>query len=56
MEAGNRCFDHRVPEELNCMVLDHLGDINLVLNDHAHRYLIAEGIRTQIIIKTGSHM
>lgn len=56
MEAGNRCFDHRVPEELNRKVLDHLSDINLVLTEHARRYLIAEGIRPETIIKTGSHM
>ena len=56
MEAGNRCFDQRVPEELNRKVLDHLSDINLVLSEHARRYLIAEGIRSETIIKTGSHM
>ena len=56
MEAGNRCFDQRVPEELNRKVLDHLSDINLVLTEHARRNLIAEGIRPETIIKTGSHM
>lgn len=56
MEAGNRCFDQRVPEELNRKVLDHLSDINLVLTEHARNYLIAEGIRPETIIKTGSHM
>jgi UDP-N-acetylglucosamine 2-epimerase (non-hydrolysing) len=56
MEAGNRCFDQRVPEELNRKVLDHLSDINLVLTEHARRYLIAEGIPAETIIKTGSHM
>jgi UDP-N-acetylglucosamine 2-epimerase (non-hydrolysing) len=56
MEAGNRCFDQRVPEELNRKVLDHLSDMNLVLSEHARRYLIAEGIRPETIIKTGSHM
>jgi len=56
MEAGNRCFDQRVPEELNRKILDHLSDINLVLTEHARRYLIAEGIRQETIIKTGSHM
>ena len=56
MEAGNRCFDQRVPEELNRKVLDHLSDINLVLTEHARRYLIEEGIRPETIIKTGSHM
>jgi UDP-N-acetylglucosamine 2-epimerase (non-hydrolysing) len=56
MEAGNRCFDQRVPEELNRKVLDHLSDINLVLTEHARRYLIAEGRPPETIIKTGSHM
>jgi UDP-N-acetyl-L-fucosamine synthase len=56
MEAGNRCFDQRVPEELNRKVLDHLSDINLVLTEHARRYLIAEGIAPETIIKTGSHL
>jgi UDP-N-acetylglucosamine 2-epimerase len=56
MEAGNRCFDQRVPEELNRKVLDHLSDINLVLTEHARRNLIAEGVRSETIIKTGSHM
>ncbi len=56
MEAGNRCFDQRVPEELNRKVLDHLSDINFVLTEHARRYLIAEGIKPEMIIKTGSHM
>ncbi len=56
MEAGNRCFDQRVPEELNRKVLDHLSDINLVLTEHARRYLIEEGVRPETIIKTGSHM
>lgn len=56
MEAGNRCFDQRVPEELNRKVLDHLSDVNLVLTEHARRYLISEGIRPETIIKTGSHM
>lgn len=56
MEAGNRCFDQRVPEELNRKVLDHLSDINMVLTEHARRYLMAEGIPAETIIKTGSHM
>lgn len=56
MEAGNRCFDQRVPEELNRKVLDHLSDINMVLTEHARNYLITEGIRPETIIKTGSHM
>jgi UDP-N-acetylglucosamine 2-epimerase (non-hydrolysing) len=56
MEAGNRCFDQRVPEELNRKVIDHLSDINLVLTEHARRYLLAEGIPPDRIIKSGSHM
>jgi UDP-N-acetylglucosamine 2-epimerase len=56
MEAGNRCFDQRVPEEINRKVLDHLSDINIVLTEHARRYLIAEGIPPDRIIKSGSHM
>jgi len=56
MEAGNRCFDQRVPEELNRKVVDHLSDINMVLTEHARRYLIAEGIPQETIIKTGSSM
>ena len=56
MEAGNRCFDERVPEELNRKVIDHLSDVNMVLSEHARRYLIAEGIRQETIFKTGSHM
>ena len=56
MEAGNRCFDQRVPEELNRKIVDHLSDINLPLSDHARDYLIAEGIKPETIIKTGSPM
>lgn len=56
MEAGNRCFDQRVPEELNRKVVDHLSDINMVLTEHARRYLMAEGIKPETIIKTGSSM
>ncbi len=56
MEAGNRCFDQRVPEELNRKVIDHLSDINMVLTEHARRYLLDEGINPETIIKTGSHM
>ena len=56
MEAGNRCFDQRVPEELNRKIIDHLSDVNLVLTEHARRYLLAEGIRPQYIFKTGSNM
>ena len=56
MEAGNRCFDQRVPEELNRKIVDHLSDINMVLTEHARRYLMNEGIRPETIFKTGSHM
>lgn len=56
LEAGNRCFDQRVPEELNRKVLDHLSDINLVLSENARHYLIAEGVRPETVIKTGSNM
>ena len=56
MEAGNRCFDQRVPEELNRKVVDHLSDINLVITEHARRYLIREGINPETIIKIGSSM
>ncbi len=56
MEAGNRCFDQRVPEELNRKVIDHLSDVNFVLTEHARRYLIAEGVKPEMVFKTGSHM
>ena len=56
MEAGNRCFDQRVPEELNRKIVDHLSDINMTLTEHARRYLIAEGLRPETVIKTGSPM
>jgi len=56
MEAGNRCFDQRVPEEINRKIVDQLSDINMTLTEHARRYLIAEGIPAETIIKTGSSM
>ena len=56
MEAGNRCFDQRVPEEINRKIVDHLSDINMPLSEHARNYLVAEGIRPETIIKTGSPM
>ena len=56
MEAGNRCFDQRVPEEINRKVVDHLSDINMPLSEHARRYLLAEGLRPETVIKTGSPM
>jgi len=56
MEAGNRCFDQRVPEEINRKIVDHLSDINLPLSDQARDNLIAEGIKPETIFKTGSPM
>jgi UDP-N-acetylglucosamine 2-epimerase len=56
MEAGNRCFDQRVPEEINRKIIDHLSDINMTLTEHARRYLLAEGIRPETVIKVGSSM
>ncbi len=56
MEAGNRCFDQRVPEEINRKIVDHTSDINLPYTEHARRYLIAEGLRPETVIKTGSPM
>lgn len=56
MEAGNRCFDQRVPEEINRKIVDHLSDINMTITEHARRYLIAEGIPAETVIKVGSSM
>ena len=56
MEAGNRCFDDRVPEEINRRIVDHISDINLPYTEHARRYLLAEGLRPETVIKTGSPM
>ncbi len=56
MEAGNRCFDQRVPEEINRKIVDHLSDINMPLSEHARNYLLSEGIKPETIIKTGSPM
>lgn len=56
MEAGNRSFDERVPEEINRRLVDHLSDINMTLCEHARGYLLREGIRAETIIKTGSSM
>ena len=56
MEAGNRCFDMRVPEEINRRLVDHISDINLTYSDIAREYLIAEGLPPDQIIKTGSPM
>jgi UDP-N-acetylglucosamine 2-epimerase (non-hydrolysing) len=56
MEAGNRCFDQRVPEEINRKIIDHISDINLTYTEHARRYLLAEGLKPETVIKTGSPM
>lgn len=56
MEAGNRCFDERVPEEINRRIVDHISDINLPYTEHARNYLLAEGLRPETVIKTGSPM
>lgn len=56
MEAGNRCFDQRVPEEINRKIIDHISDVNLPYTDHARRYLLAEGLKPETVIKTGSPM
>ncbi|HRJ45861.1 MAG TPA: UDP-N-acetylglucosamine 2-epimerase (non-hydrolyzing) [Opitutaceae bacterium] len=56
MEAGNRCFDQRVPEEINRKVVDHISDINLCYSDIAREYLLREGLPPDRIIKTGSPM
>jgi UDP-N-acetylglucosamine 2-epimerase len=56
MEAGNRSFDARVPEEINRKIIDHTSDLNFVLTEHARRYLLAEGLPADRVIKTGSHM
>jgi len=56
MEAGNRCFDQRVPEELNRKVVDHLSDINLAYSELAREYLLREGLPPERVIKTGSPM
>ncbi len=56
MEAGNRCFDQRTPEEINRKIVDHLSDINMVYTEHARRNLLAEGVKPDTIVKTGSPM
>lgn len=56
MEAGNRCFDQRVPEETNRKIVDHTADVNLTYSDIAREYLISEGLPADQIIKTGSPM
>lgn len=54
MEAGNRCFDQNVPEEINRKIVDHISDINLPYTEHSRRYLLAEGIRREHVFVTGS--
>ena len=56
MEAGNRCFDQNVPEEINRKIVDHVADINLPYTEHSRRYLLSEGIRKEHIFVTGSPM
>ncbi len=56
MEAGNRCFDLRVPEEINRRIVDHTADINLTYSDIAREYLLQEGLNPDMVIKTGSPM
>jgi len=56
MEAGNRCFDQRVPEEINRRIVDHTADVNLTYSDIAREYLLAEGLPADLIVKTGSPM
>lgn len=56
MEAGNRCFDLRVPEEINRKIVDHISDINMPYSDIAREYLLREGVRPEMIVKTGSPM
>lgn len=56
MEAGNRCFDQRVPEEINRRIVDHTADINLTYSDIAREYLLREGLSPDMVIKTGSPM
>src|SRR5665647_1123340 len=56
MEAGNRCFDFNVPEEINRRIIDHIADVNLVYTEHARRHLISEGLPDRRIYLTGSPM
>jgi len=56
MEAGNRCFDLRVPEEINRKIVDHISDVNMPYSDIAREYLLSEGIKPDFIVKTGSPM
>ncbi len=56
MEAGNRCFDENLPEEINRKIVDHISDINLPYTEHARRYLFSEGVKKEQIFVTGSPM
>jgi len=56
MEAGNRCFDQRVPEEINRRIIDHTSDVNLTYSSIAREYLLSEGLPADLVIKTGSPM
>lgn len=56
MEAGNRCFDENLPEEINRKIVDHISDVNLAYTEHARRYLLSEGVRKEHIFVTGSPM
>ncbi|MFC1531671.1 UDP-N-acetyl glucosamine 2-epimerase, partial [Gemmatimonadota bacterium] len=56
MEAGNRCFDERVPEEINRRIVDHVADVNLTYSDISREYLLREGLPPDRVIKTGSPM
>jgi UDP-N-acetylglucosamine 2-epimerase len=56
MEAGNRCFDQNVPEEINRKIVDHVSDVNLPYTEHSRRYLLSEGIRKEHVFVTGSPM
>jgi UDP-N-acetyl-L-fucosamine synthase len=56
MEAGNRCFDENVPEEINRRLVDHISDVNLPYTEHSRRYLLSEGIKKEFIFVTGSPM
>ncbi len=56
MEAGNRSFDARVPEEVNRKVVDHLSDVNMTITEHARRYLVREGLPPDLVVKVGSSM
>ena len=56
MEAGNRCFDQRVPEEINRKIVDHISDVNLTYSQISREYLLKEGVEPSLVIKTGSPM